>query len=176
MTFIELPLAGAFAIGLEPIRDERGFFARTWCRRELSARGLVSRVQQCSISYNARRGTLRGLHYQVAPFAETKVISCIAGAIYDVLVDVRADSPTYLQSHAERLDADARRALYVPEGIAHGFLTLTDGAVVSYMISAPYDAQSSRGLRWDDPRLNIHWPSPPSCVSERDRSFRLIEP
>jgi len=176
MTFTELRIPGAYAVHPEPIGDARGYFARTWCQREFSARGLVTRIEQCSLSYNERRGTLRGLHFQVAPFAETKVVSCIAGSIYDVLVDVRRDSATYLQWHGEYLDADSRRALYIPEGVAHGFQTITDGAVVSYMISTPYHEPSSRGLRWDDPRLNIQWPLEPVCVSARDSSFGFLQP
>jgi dTDP-4-dehydrorhamnose 3,5-epimerase len=174
MKFAELPLAGAYAIDLEPIADDRGFFARTWCERELAQRGLVSRVVQCNLSHNERRGTLRGMHYQAAPAAETKVVSCVRGAIYDVVVDLRPDSPTRGRWHAEELSEENHRALYIPEGMAHGFQTLTDGAAVFYMMSEFFETASARGVRWDDPRLGIRWPTVPTCISERDRNFPLL--
>lgn len=175
MKFIELPLAGAYAIEVDRLADERGYFARTWCRREFAERSLVTRLEQCSVSHNARPGTLRGLHYQVAPFAETKLVSCVSGSIYDVIVDVRRDSPTYLRWYGERLDANSHRALYIPEGLAHGFQTLTDDSTVFYMISAEYHPPSARGLRWDDPALAIEWPLEPASISARDRAFPLLQ-
>jgi dTDP-4-dehydrorhamnose 3,5-epimerase len=174
MKFIELPLAGAYIVEVEPIYDERGFFARTWSQGELTDRGLSMRIEQCSISSNIRSGTIRGLHYQLPPAAETKFVSCPTGAIYDVLVDVRPGSPTYLHWHAEHLDAQSHRALYIPDGVAHGFQTLMDHTVVFYMISATFDQSRARGLRWNDPELAIHWPMEPTCISARDRAFPLI--
>ena len=174
MTLEELPIAGAYTVKVQPIDDERGYFARTWSRQALEERGLVTTLEQCSISHNRLRGTVRGMHYQVAPFAETKIVSCIAGSVFDVLVDVRPESPTYLHWHAEPLDAESHVALYVPEGVAHGYQTLTDRATLFYMISAPYHAASARGLRWDDPRLRISWPLPLSRISARDREFELL--
>jgi dTDP-4-dehydrorhamnose 3,5-epimerase len=176
MRIVELPIAGAYAVAAEPVRDERGYFARTWSRKEFADLQLSTALEQCSVAHNQRQGTVRGLHYQIVPYAETKVVTCIAGSVYDVLVDVRPESPTYLHWHAEQLDAASHLALYVPEGVAHGYQTLTDGATLFYMISAPHDDASARGLRWDDPRLGINWPLPATRVSSRDRTFPLLQP
>jgi dTDP-4-dehydrorhamnose 3,5-epimerase len=175
MRIVELPIAGAYLVEAEPIHDERGYFARTWSRQEFAERQLETELEQCSVAYNGERGTVRGMHYQAAPYGEAKVVTCVAGSVYDVLVDVRPESPTYLRWHAEQLDATSLRALYVPEGVAHGYQTLTDGATLFYMISAPFHGPSARGVRWDDPRVAIRWPLPPIRISARDRAFPLLE-
>ena len=154
--------------------DERGFFARSYCAQEFSSHGLESRIVQCNISFNRRAGTLRGLHYQAEPHREAKLVRCTMGAIYDVIVDIRPESPTYLQWFALDLNADNRCMLFVPPGFAHGFQTLRDGSEVFYQMSEFYHPGSARGLRWDDPRLAIRWPLPEPILSERDRSFPLL--
>jgi dTDP-4-dehydrorhamnose 3,5-epimerase len=174
MKLAETPIPGAFVLEAEPIADERGFFARTWCRRDFEARGLCAVTAQCSVSYNRLRATLRGMHFQCAPHEEAKVVSCLRGSIFDVVVDLRPDSPAYLRWFATTLREQDLRSLYVPEGCAHGFLTLEDDAWVAYQISELYHPQSSRGVRWDDPALGIAWPYPPEVISERDRSFPLL--
>jgi dTDP-4-dehydrorhamnose 3,5-epimerase len=167
-----MELAGAFVVEPEPVEDERGFFARTWCRREWHARGLNAELAQCSVSFTTKAGTVRGMHYQAAPHAEAKLVRCTRGRIYDVIVDLRPDSPTFKRWTAMELDADDRRMLYVPEGCAHGFQTLADATEVFYQISAAYDAASQRGVRWDDPAFGIVWPDAPArIVSARDRAF-----
>lgn len=171
MTFEELPLAGAYQIGLNPHTDERGFFARTVCEDTLSARGLVGRFRQSSVSFNLWRGTVRGMHYALAPHAETKLVRCTMGAIHDVIVDLRRDSPTYLQAVGVELSAENRVALYIPAGFAHGFQTLRDETEVLYMIDRAYVAAAARGLRWDDPALDVVWPEPVTVIAERDLAF-----
>lgn len=174
MKFTETPLAGAFLIELERRDDERGGFARTFCKRELAERGLDTEVSQCNVSFNPHRYTLRGMHYQAAPHSETKLIRCSAGAIYDVIVDLRPASPTYLRWYACTLTAEAFDALYVPRDFAHGFLSLTDGAAVLYQMSTDYQPDSARGVRWNDPTLAIEWPSVPRVISARDASYPLL--
>ncbi|MGH8687222.1 MAG: dTDP-4-dehydrorhamnose 3,5-epimerase [Burkholderiales bacterium] len=169
-----LPLAGAFAIELERLEDERGFFARSFCAEEFRRHGLNPAVAQCNVSWNHNRGTLRGLHYQAAPHEEAKVVRCTRGAIWDVIVDLREESATRLRWHAAELNAANRLALYVPEGFAHGFQTLADDAEVLYQMSVPYQPELARGLRWDDPKLAICWPLPGPTLSERDRSYALL--
>ncbi len=171
MRFTETPLAGAFVIELERHDDERGYFARTFCRDEMVRHGLEPDVAQSSISFNARRGTLRGMHYQSEPHAEAKLVRCIAGAIHDVIVDLRPGSPTLHRSFAIELDATSLAALYVPRGFAHGFLTLTDGASVLYQMSTSYEPSAARGLRWDDPALGIAWPFAPVVIGARDAGY-----
>jgi dTDP-4-dehydrorhamnose 3,5-epimerase len=172
MRFTELKLAGAWLIEIEPRRDERGFFARTYCSREFAEHGLVSMIAQSSTSFNVRRGTVRGMHYQAAPHAEEKVVRCTAGSIFDVIVDIRRESSTYSQWLSIELTAENRRMLYIPAGFAHGFQTLTDDAEVLYQISTEYAPQASHGIRWTDPSLNIAWPITAGViVSERDASF-----
>ena len=172
MIFIETKLTGAYIIEPERIEDERGFFARTWCRHEFAERGLSVELAQCNVSYNPRVGTLRGMHYQAAPDAEVKLVRCTMGAIYDVIVDMRPDSPTFRQWIAAELTAENRRMLYIPHGFAHGFQTLVDGSEVFYQISAFYAPASARGVRWDDPALAIDWPpAERRVISERDRSY-----
>ena len=172
MRFTELELAGAWLIEIEPHRDERGFFARTYCAREFEEHGLVSMIAQCSTSFNAKRGTVRGMHYQTAPHAEEKVVRCTAGSIFDVIVDIRPDSPMYARWCGVELSAVNRRMLYIPVGFAHGFQTLTDDAEVLYQISTEHAPAASHGIRWTDPSLNIAWPITEGViVSERDASF-----
>lgn len=175
MKFSETPLKGAFIIDPELMEDERGFFARTFCGREFAERGLVTRFVQCSTSYNRLKGTLRGLHYQAHPHAEVKVVRVTSGAIYDVIVDLRAESPTYWTWTAVELTAGNRRMLYVPSGLAHGFQTLIDDTEVAYQISEFYVAEASRGLRWDSPSLAISWPEVGRrVISAHDMSLPLI--
>ncbi len=174
MRFAETPLKGAFLVDVERHADRRGFFARTFCARELEAHGLNPTVAQCNLSYNERAGTVRGLHYQVPPAAETKLVSCVRGAIYDVIVDLREDSPTYLQHVGVELTATNRRALYVPERFAHGFQTLSDETDVLYLMGAFYAPGFDRGLRFDDPVLHVAWPLEVSEISEKDRGWPLL--
>ena len=175
MTFHESKLAGAFAIYLEPIPDERGFFARAWCQRDFEAHGLNARLAQCNVSFNTRRGTLRGIHYQAAPYAEAKLVRCTRGAIYDVVVDLRQDSPTFKEWIAVVLTAANRHMVYVPEGCGHGFLTLEDETEVFYQVSQFYHADSARGVRWDDPAFCITWPEKVEVIAERDRTYPNFE-
>ncbi|KQP26598.1 dTDP-4-dehydrorhamnose 3,5-epimerase family protein [Methylobacterium sp. Leaf100] len=171
MRFEETPLAGAYRVCPEPIADDRGFFARTTCTDEFAARGLVGGFAQSSVSFNARRGTVRGMHFSVPPHAETKLVRCTGGAIRDVIVDLRQDSPSYLKSFAADLTAGNRCALYIPAGFAHGFQALTDAAEVLYMIDRAYVAGSARGLRWNDPALDVTWPEPVTVIAERDLAY-----
>ncbi len=171
MIFSPTPLAGACVVELEPVADDRGFFARAFCREEFEAHGLNPQLAQSNISFNRRRGTLRGLHYQAAPYAEAKLVRCTQGAIWDVIVDLRADSPSYKRWHAVELSAENRRALYVPEGFAQGFQTLADDSEVLYLMSQFYRPDAARGLRWDDPALGIAWPIADPQLSDRDRSL-----
>lgn len=174
MIFTETHLKGAFIIDLEERRDHRGFFARTFCAREFEAHGLKPMVAQANLSFNHRRGTLRGLHFQRPPAAETKLVRCTAGAIHDVIVDLRPESPTYLQHVGVELSAANRRALYVPEMFAHGYITLTDGAEVIYQVGEFYTPGAEGGLRWDDPALGIDWPVAVEVISEKDAAWPLI--
>jgi dTDP-4-dehydrorhamnose 3,5-epimerase len=175
--FVETALAGVVVVELEEHVDERGSFARTWCRDEMTAAGLSSELAQCSLSRNRRAGTLRGLHFQRAPYEEAKLVRCTRGAIFDVAVDLRAGSPTRGQWVGVELDPHTGRALYVPEGCAHGFQTLVDDTDVAYMISVPYASDAADGVRWDDPLLAIDWPDAPErTISERDRGLPGYEP
>jgi len=168
--YVETSLAGVVVLEPDPFEDERGLFVRTWDTSEAEARGMDTRLSQCSTSYNRHRGTLRGLHFQAHPFSESKLVRCTAGAIYDVAVDLRSGSPTRLTWFGTELTAQNRRSLYIPEGCAHGFVTLTDGAEVFYQISAPYVPEAARVVRWDDPAFDIDWPISPVVMSERDSS------
>jgi dTDP-4-dehydrorhamnose 3,5-epimerase len=168
-------ISGAHRVEIEPIADERGFFARTFCRREFAAAGLATDFVQSSVSFNPTAGTLRGLHYQAAPHEETKLLWVTRGRLWDVLVDLRPDSPTYRGHAAFTLAADERAALYVPPGVAHGFLTLEPDTEVFYQISEFFHAEAARGVRWDDPAFGIRWPSAPVLMSERDRSYPDFE-
>jgi dTDP-4-dehydrorhamnose 3,5-epimerase len=171
MIFTETKLPGVYVIEPELRQDERGFFARTWCQNEFALRSLQTPWVQCNISFNKRRGTLRGLHYQAAPDEETKLVRCTMGAIYDVIVDLRADSPTFRHWFAVELTAQNRRMLFIPAGFAHGFQTLTDESEVFYHMSAFYAPDSARGVRWDDPAFGIAWPAANPIMSQRDRGF-----
>ena len=171
MLFHETALAGTFAIEPECARDARGFFARIVSIQALEERGLVGRFGECSVSFNHRKGTLRGLHYQEAPFAETKLVRCTRGAIFDVAVDLRRDSPTFRRWIAEELSEENRRTLYIPAGCAHGFQTLSDDAEVLYMIDAPYSPAHGRGVRWNDPAFGIAWPDADRIMNDRDRTY-----
>jgi dTDP-4-dehydrorhamnose 3,5-epimerase len=172
--FRETPVIGAVVVEPTRIEDERGFFARTFSAEEFATRGLDARVDQCSTSFNPRAGTLRGLHYQADPHGEAKLVRCTRGAIYDAAVDLRPGSPTYLRWFGLELSADDRRALFVPEGCAHGFQTLVDATEVLYQISTPYVPEAGRGVRWDDPAFGIEWPPAPAggrTMSQRDAEY-----
>jgi dTDP-4-dehydrorhamnose 3,5-epimerase len=169
--FSETALPGAWVLEPERLEDERGFFARSWCAREFGQRGLATRLVQCNVSFNKRRGTLRGMHYQAAPHQEAKLIRCTRGAIHDVIIDLRSDSPTFRRHVAVVLDADNRRMLYVPEGMAHGFQTLEDDTEVFYQMSEFYAPDHARGVRWDDRAFGIRWPEAERTISARDRSY-----
>jgi len=174
--FLTTELDGLVLIELERLEDERGFFARTFCVREFEEQGLKPEVAQCSVSHNKVRGTLRGMHFQADPHAECRLVRCTAGAIYDVAVDLRRGSKTFLKWVAVELSAENCRSLYVPEGFAHGFQTLVDGSEVHYQMSVPYHAPSARGVRWDDPLLAIDWPLEPTVISARDRQYPDLDP
>jgi dTDP-4-dehydrorhamnose 3,5-epimerase len=171
MIFTPARLAGAYLVDLEPRRDERGFFARTWCQEEFEAQGLSGRLVQCNLSYNHCAGTLRGLHYQAEPFAEAKLVRCTRGALWDVILDLRPESPTCGQWLGVELTAEDRRQLYVPEGFAHGFITLQDEVEAAYQVSQAYTPGMERGIRWDDPAFQIQWPVPVRVISEKDAGW-----
>lgn len=170
MRFIQLPLPGAFRIEIDRREDERGFFARTFCPQEFGAQGLVTQFSQHSISFNKRKGTLRGLHYQADPHAETKLLRCTAGAVFDVLVDLRRSSPTFGRWHAETITADNHAMLYIPAGCAHGFQALADATELYYMITPAYVQDAARGVAFDDPILAISWPLPNPILSAADQA------
>jgi dTDP-4-dehydrorhamnose 3,5-epimerase len=171
LKFLATPLAGAYVIELEPIEDERGHFARSFCQNDFRAHGLDPVVAQCNVSFNRRRGTLRGLHYQAEPHAEAKLVRCTRGAVWDVIVDLRKHSPTLRQWFAAELTAANCRSLYVPDGFAHGFQTLVDDTEVLYQMSEFYHPESARGVRWDDKSLAIQWPVKAAIISPRDRMY-----
>lgn len=171
MKFLETKLPGVFEICPELIHDQRGFFARSWCQEEFSSRGLNSRLVQCNISGNLRKGTLRGMHYQSAPFAEAKLVRCTRGSIFDVALDLRQDCPTFKQWTGAVLSAENHRMLFMPEGCAHGFLTLEDDSEVFYQMSESYHPEAARGFRWDDPTFGIEWPGKIEVISDRDASY-----
>jgi len=173
--FIETELAGAYIIEPERLEDERGFFARVSCAREFEGKGLSSTFVQTSIAYNRKSGTLRGMHFQVAPYEEVKTIRCTAGSIYDVIIDLRPDSSTYRCWAGVVLSAENHRTLYVPGGFAHGYQTLEDGAEVFYQMSEYYVPESARGIRWDDPSIAIHWPDAAErVISDKDRELPYL--
>jgi dTDP-4-dehydrorhamnose 3,5-epimerase len=177
MDLVALPLAGAYAVTSARHEDERGVFSRIWDSGEFAAGGLHSEISQSSVSLSPRRGTLRGLHYQVAPHEEAKLVTCLRGSIWDVMVDLRPDSPTYRHWHAMEVSSENLVSVYVPQHFAHGYQTLEDDSLVLYEITAPYHAEASRGLRWDDPVLDIPWPETKErVISARDRSHPLLEP
>jgi dTDP-4-dehydrorhamnose 3,5-epimerase len=171
MIFSETRLPGVFKVGVEPRFDERGFFARTWCRKEFEDHALDSRLVQCNVSFNTQKGTLRGMHYQSEPYAEAKLIRCTQGSVYDVVLDLRRQSPTFKKWIAVVLTAENRDMVYVPKGCAHGFLTLEDRSEVFYQMSEFYNPESARGVRWDDPAFHIEWPGKVEVISDRDRTY-----
>lgn len=171
MKFTETPLQGAFIIDLEPHRDERGFFARTFCAREFSRHGLESLVAQCNLSSNSKAGTLRGMHMQRPPLGEAKLVRCVRGAIHDVVVDMRPQSATYRRHFAVELSMENRRALFIPALFAHGFQTLTDNAEIEYQMSEFYAPDGAQGFRYDDPAFAIRWPLPISVISPQDLAW-----
>ncbi len=176
MRYLSTSVAGAFVLEQERRADERGWFARTWDAEELRAHGLDPALTQCSASFNHRRGTLRGMHWQAPPFAEVKIVRCVRGALYDVAVDLRPDSPTFRRWAAVELTPDNGRAFYIPRGFAHGFFTLADATEVAYQISAPYQPSAARGARFDDPSLAIEWPGQPEVIAPRDRDYPDLAP
>ncbi len=176
MKFTPTPLAGAFLIDPELKGDHRGFFARLFCEKEFTAQGLESKFVQINGSLSAKRGTLRGMHYQLPPAAEVKVVRCVSGEIYDVILDLRADSPTFGQSFGAVLSAENRTAMYVPRGFGHGFISLADDSELFYMVSDFYAPEQERGVRHDDPRFNIQWPGQPVEISDKDRAWPLFDP
>ena len=176
MIFRETTLKGAFVIEMEKFEDKRGFFARAWCQREVEANGLISRVTQTNISFNKKRGTLRGMHYQVAPYEQVKLVRCTAGAIYDVIIDLRPDSPTFRKWTGVELTAENYTMLYVPENVAHGFQTLEDNTEVTYQVSQFYSPESERGVRYDDPVFQVAWPLPVEVISEKDIAWPYCSP
>jgi dTDP-4-dehydrorhamnose 3,5-epimerase len=171
MIFTETKLTGAFMIDIEPHEDERGFFARSWCEDEFAQHGLNPRLVQCNLSFNKQRGTLRGMHFQVAPFAEAKLVRCTMGAIYDVIIDLRSDSTTFRQWISVELTAENRSAVYIPEGFAHGFQTLVDNTEVFYQMSEFYHPESARGVQWDDPAFGAAWAISHPILSKKDSAY-----
>jgi dTDP-4-dehydrorhamnose 3,5-epimerase len=169
--FKELKLSGAFLVCPEPHADARGFYAGTWSADEFKARGLNPRIAQCSVSWNRLKGTLRGMHYQIAPYREAKLVRCTRGAIHDVLIDLRPDSPTFRQHVSAELTVENRHALYVPEGLAHGFISLTDDTEVFYQLSEFWSPSHARGVRWNDPAFAIPWPMKPAVIADRDNGY-----
>ena len=171
MNFTETKLAGAFVIELERHPDQRGFFARTFCQQEFEAHGVNAQVVQCNVSFNKRKGTLRGMHYQAVPFAEAKLVRCTSGSIYDVIIDLRPSSATFKQHFAVELSGKNRRMLYIPEDFAHGFQTLQDDTEVFYQMGQRYSAEHARGVRWNDPAFAIEWPEDERIIIERDQNY-----
>jgi dTDP-4-dehydrorhamnose 3,5-epimerase len=171
MIFRETALEGVWIIDVERFEDDRGFFARTWAPDEFERRGLDSTLAQCNLAWNHKKGTLRGMHFQRAPFEEVKIVRCTRGAIFDVVVDLRPGSPTFGRWISAELSEETRRMLYIPRGMAHGYQTLTDGVEAYYHVSAPYSPEHAAGVRWDDPRFGIIWPMPPTVMSTRDKTW-----
>ena len=176
MKFTETPLAGAFVIELEKRGDERGWFARAFCEREYAAQGLNHRIVQANTSFSAIKGTLRGMHYQLAPMAEDKIFRCIRGAIFDAIIDLRPESPTFLKTFTVELTAENRLALYIPKGFAHGFMTLVENTEVFYFVTEFYSPKHERGIRYNDPKFGICWPMEPAVISDKDRNLRDFDP
>lgn len=175
MKFLETAIPGVFEIHVEQHFDDRGFFARTWCQKKFQEHRLNPKLVQCSISFNTRKGTLRGMHYQVAPYEEMKLVRCTRGAIYDVVIDLRRDSSTFKKWVGANLTAENHSMLYVPERCAHGFLTLEDNSEVAYQMSEFYSPESGRGVRWNDPAFQIAWPGQIKVMSDRDRAYPDFE-
>lgn len=175
MIFAETPLLGAYVIEIEKHEDERGFFARSWCVREFSAKGLDPHIVQCDVSFNRLKGTLRGLHYQIPPHAEVKLVRCNKGSLFDVIVDLRKDSPTFLKWVGIELTAANHRMLYIPKLFAHGFQTLEDDTEIFYQMSEFYEPAAARGIRWNDPNLGINWPDGDRTMSQKDQAYPNLE-
>lgn len=175
MIFNTLPLAGAFTIDVQPFQDSRGFFTRTFCEKEFAEHGLVQHFVQANHSGTHGKGVIRGMHFQRPPHGEVKLVKCVQGAIFDVIVDVRRDSPTYLQWFGAELTAENKRMMYVPVGFAHGFQSLTDYSEITYLVSAFYSKESEGGIRYDDPAVQIAWPLPVSLVSDKDKAIPLVQ-
>ncbi|MDQ0872133.1 dTDP-4-dehydrorhamnose 3,5-epimerase [Paenibacillus sp. V4I3] len=173
MILKQTDLKDAYIIELEPITDERGFFARAWCKSDFKKYGIDIDIKQCNVSYNKKKGTLRGMHYQVAPYEEAKFVRVIHGAIYDVIIDLRVDSPTYLEWTSVELTAQKRNMLYIPEGFAHGFQTLEDDTEVFYQMGEYFHSESARGIRWNDPSFNIKWKIEEPIISEKDKTYNF---
>lgn len=171
MIFKETPLKGSYVIEIEKIEDERGFFARAWCQHEFSEKSLCADTVQCNLSFNKQKGTLRGMHYQAEPHEEVKVVRCVRGAIFEVIIDLRPASSTFKKWYAVELTQDNRKMIYVPKGFAQGFQTMTDDCEIFYQMSAYYHPDSARGVRWDDEAFGIDWPSKPTMITERDKTF-----
>ncbi|MDY6804037.1 MAG: dTDP-4-dehydrorhamnose 3,5-epimerase [Cyanobacteriota bacterium] len=171
MKFIETILKGAYVIELEKLEDERGFFARSWCEQEFAERNLNPHLVQCNISFNRKKGTLRGMHYQEKPYQETKLVRCTRGAIYDVILDLRSDSPTCKQWVAAQLTSENRKMLYIPEGFAHGFQTLEDNTEVFYQMSEFYHPEAAKGIKWNDTAFDIEWMEKEPILSDKDKSY-----
>ncbi len=171
MIFLALPLKGAFLVKLEKSEDSRGFFARSWCKNEFETAGLNTALVQCSISFNKKKKTLRGMHYQAAPYEEVKLVRCTMGAIYDVIIDLRKSSNTFKSWYAIELSAKNHKMLYIPEGFAHGYLTLEDNSEIFYQMSGFYHSECARGVRWDDPVFNIKWPEKNVIIADRDLKY-----
>jgi dTDP-4-dehydrorhamnose 3,5-epimerase len=174
MRFLPTPVTGAWLVEPEARADERGSFARLWCRDDFAAQGLRADFVQSNASFNVRKGTLRGLHYQAAPYGEIKLVGCVRGRVFDVIVDMRPASPTYRTWFGAELTPESRRMLYVPEECAHGYLTLEDASEVAYPVTMAYHPGSERGLRWDDPAIGIEWPLTPAVISAKDREWALL--
>ena len=175
MNFTETELTGAFVIDIEPHRDDRGYFARVWCAREFEEHGLNTGLVQCNVAYNTRKGILRGMHYQQQPYSEVKLVRCTRGAVYDVIIDMREGSPTHLQWTGVELTAENHRMLYVPEGFAHGYVTLLDDSELFYQVSEFYTPHAEGGVRWNDPLVAIEWPDIGELlISEKDRAWPLL--
>jgi dTDP-4-dehydrorhamnose 3,5-epimerase len=175
MIFHETPIKGAFLIELQPHVDERGQFARAWCREEFARKGIEIEVLQANVSINPTKGTMRGLHWQVAPFGEAKLVRCVRGSLFDVIVDIDPTSPTYRAWFGVTLSPDKPQMLYVPQNCAHGFQTLVDDTEANYLVSTPYTATAGRGLRYDDPAVGVTWPLPVSLISKQDASWPLLD-
>lgn len=170
MIFTKTKLKGAYVLEPKKIEDERGFFARSWCQHEMEEHGLTAKVAQTNVSFNPKKGTLRGMHYQVKPHEESKLVRCTRGAIFDVIIDLRPDSETYKQWLGVELSADNYKMLFVPEGFAHGYMTLEDKTEVTYQVSEFYTPGAEKGIRWNDPAFNIQWPLEPVVISEKDKA------
>jgi dTDP-4-dehydrorhamnose 3,5-epimerase len=175
MIFTRTKLRDAFIVEPERLEDERGFFARTWCQQQFAARGLNHKMVQCNISFNKKKGTLRGMHYQISPYEEAKLVRCIKGAIYDAIIDLRPHSPSFKQWLGVELTEDNRKMLYIPEGFAHGYLTLEDDTEIFYQVSEVYAPEVARGVRWDDPAFDISWPIDVRVILERDQQYPDFE-